>query len=196
METRCAISRLITLLFLIGLGLVSWLGMQIVHEFGHVLAAWSTGGTVVKVILHPLHISETVVQPKPFPRLVIWAGPLLGCLLPGLFWIPWRRQQTLLEACLRFFTGFCLIANGAYLGMAWLLPVGDALDLVHLGTSKWQLGLFGAMTFPLGLWCWNGLGARLGIGKEAAPVTVLQMLGINALLGTIILCECLWSSKL
>ena len=34
----------------------SWLGMQDVHELGHVGAAWLTGGRVSKVVLYPLTI--------------------------------------------------------------------------------------------------------------------------------------------
>lgn len=33
--------------------LASWLGMQAVHESGHVLGAWFTGGLVARVFLHP-----------------------------------------------------------------------------------------------------------------------------------------------
>ena len=41
-------------LVLIGSALVdSWLGMQAVHESGHALAAWLTGGRVARVVLHP-----------------------------------------------------------------------------------------------------------------------------------------------
>jgi predicted Zn-dependent protease len=37
----------------------SWLGMQAVHELGHVLGAWWTDGDVSRVVLHPLSISRT-----------------------------------------------------------------------------------------------------------------------------------------
>jgi hypothetical protein len=30
--------------------LASWLGMQVVHEFGHVVGAWLTGGQVSQVV--------------------------------------------------------------------------------------------------------------------------------------------------
>src|SRR5207249_4106234 len=36
-----------------------WLGMMAVHEFGHVLGLWCIGGTVARVVLHPLTISRT-----------------------------------------------------------------------------------------------------------------------------------------
>ena len=47
-------------LVLIGSTLLgSWLGMQAVHESGHVIGAWMTGGRVERVVLHPLTISRT-----------------------------------------------------------------------------------------------------------------------------------------
>jgi len=48
-----------------------WLAMQIIHEAGHVLAAWVTGGTVTAVVLHPLAISRTDVAPNPSPLTVV-----------------------------------------------------------------------------------------------------------------------------
>ena len=44
-----------------------WLGMMIVHEAGHVAGAMLSGGTVIRVILHPLAISRTDVDPNHFP---------------------------------------------------------------------------------------------------------------------------------
>ena len=36
---------------------LSWLGMQAVHEAGHVLHAWWSGGRVERLVLHPLTLS-------------------------------------------------------------------------------------------------------------------------------------------
>lgn len=165
---------LTTIIFLICLCELSWLLMQVVHEQGHVLVAWISGMTVVDVILHPLRISETVIEPKPVPTAVIWAGPVVGSVIPGILWgldRSLRGKKDLPEACLRFFAGFCLLANGAYLGSAFQMPVGDAFDLVQGGTPLWQLGLFGLIGMGLGLWCWDSLRPRLGIGRDAAPIS-------------------------
>ena len=62
----------------------SWLGMQAVHESGHVLGAWMTGGKVARVVLHPLNISRTDLAHNPNPLVVVWAGPLLGVMEPLL----------------------------------------------------------------------------------------------------------------
>ena len=53
----------------------SWLGMQAVHEAGHVLGAWLTGGRVARVVLHPLTISRTDLAENPWPLAVVWARP-------------------------------------------------------------------------------------------------------------------------
>ena len=62
----------------------SWLGMQVVHETGHVLVARLTGGEVIKVALHPLIVSRTDLGQNPHPLAVVWAGPLIGSGLPLL----------------------------------------------------------------------------------------------------------------
>jgi hypothetical protein len=52
-----------------------WLLMQAVHELGHVLAAWATGGTVRKVVLLPWAFSQTQLAANPEPLVVAWGGP-------------------------------------------------------------------------------------------------------------------------
>lgn len=145
---------------------ISWWLMMAVHELGHVLGAWASGGRVRQVDLHPLQISQTTVEPNPHPLFVAWSGPLIGACLPLMLWFFARRS---LRPCLqkalpwmRFFAGFCLVANGVYLGSAVWEPVGDAADLVHYGVPVWQLVLFGTATFCMGIWLWHGLGRRKG----------------------------------
>jgi hypothetical protein len=65
---------------------------------------------------------------------------------------------------LRFFAGFCLIANGAYIAAGSFQSIGDAGDLLHHGTPIWMLWLFGIVTIPAGLLMWNGLGKHFGLG--------------------------------
>src|SRR5262245_36776670 len=116
-----------------------WLGMMIVHEFGHVVGAWLTGGTVAKVVLHPLAISRTDVWPNPHPLVVVAAGPVLGVLFPLIGWALARQARLARNYLVRFFAGFCLIANGAYLAFGALDGVGDAGDLLRNGAALWQL---------------------------------------------------------
>src|ERR1017187_5150683 len=90
----------------------SWLAFMVVHEFGHALTAWLTGGSVALMVLHPLQISWTTFTRNPHPQLVAWGGPFFGALIPVLFMIAARLLRSPGLYLFRFFAGFCLIANG------------------------------------------------------------------------------------
>src|SRR5947209_1664490 len=128
----------------------SWLGMQAVHESGHVVGAWLTGGRVAKVVLHPLTISRTDLAHNPNPLAVVWAGPLLGVLLPVAFWGVAAGLRMPGAFLLRFFAGFCLIGNGAYIAGGSFGGIGDCGEMLRHGSSIWQLWLFGVVTIPIG----------------------------------------------
>jgi len=137
---------------------LSWLGMQAIHELGHVLAAWATGGNVVRVVLHPVDISRTDVSPNPRPLAVAWGGPLLGVLGPLAFWAMsrWSREpRSGWRAFVDFFVGFCLIANGAYIGLGSFGQIGDAGDLLRHGAPQWLLIAFGVAAIASGLLVWH-----------------------------------------
>lgn len=137
----------------------AWMMMMAAHELGHVIGAWLTGGNVVAVDLHPLRFSSTLVDPNPRPRVVAWMGPAVGAALPLMGWIAWRLSRgpgAPGAAALRWFAGFCLIANGAYLGVGWMDDVGDAGDLLRHGAAVWQLATFGAVAVAGGLLLWHG----------------------------------------
>jgi hypothetical protein len=75
------------------------------------------------------------------------------------------------EFVLRFFAGFCLIANGAYIGAGSFTHIGDAGDMLKHDSARWHLWLFAAVTVPAGLWLWHGLGANFGLGKSNGAVS-------------------------
>jgi hypothetical protein len=180
----------------------SWLGMQDVHELGHVVAAWLTGGRVSKVVLDPLTISRTDLAENPRPLIVVWGGPILGVFLPLIVWLGARVFPSPLAGeglrvrgsdvrgpsvagsdatdaaarglpgtfLLRFFAGFCLIANGCYLGAGAFTHIGDAGEMLKHGAAPWHLWLFAALTAPAGLWFWHGLGPDFGLAKSNGTV--------------------------
>jgi hypothetical protein len=149
----------------------SWLGMQQVHELGHVIGAWVTGGSVTKVVLNPLTISRTDLAVNPHPLLVVWAGPTFGVLLPLALWIVALIAKLPVAFLLRFFAGFCLIANGAYIGFGSFDGVGDCGQMLRHGSLIWHLWLFGAATMPCGLWLWHGQGRNFGLGTAGRRVS-------------------------
>jgi hypothetical protein len=170
-----------------------WFGMMAVHEFGHVAAAWVSGGSVERVVLHPLTISRTDVSPNPHPAFVVWAGPIVGVLLPLLIFLVIRALRGPTTYLWRFFAGFCLVANGLYLGVGSVEPVGDARDLLRHGMPRWLLGLFGLATVPLGFFLWNGQGKHFGRGESRLPISRRHAIGVCGLLVFILVVEFLLS---
>jgi hypothetical protein len=168
-----------------------WLGMMAVHELGHAAALWSTGGTVAKVVLHPLTISRTDPGLNPRPLPVVWAGPFVGVLLPLAALCVARAACLPGTHLLRFFAGFCLIANGCYLGVGVFDAVGDARELLRLGAPAWQLGAFGLVTVPLGLYLWHGQGEHFR-RENVKPVAALV---VAALLAALVVAELLFSPR-
>lgn len=141
-----------------------------VHELGHVIAGLTTGGTVTKVVLHPLAISRTDISPNPNPLAVVWAGPIIGVVLPLTIWgILWKFKIPG-DYLARFFAGFCLIANGAYIGIGSFENIGDAGDMIKNGSPTWLLWLFGIITVPIGFLIWHRLSPKFGLSESNGRV--------------------------
>jgi hypothetical protein len=150
--------------------LASWLGMQAVHEFGHVIGAWLTGGQVARVVLNPLTISRTDLAENPHPLAVVWAGPAFGVLVPLILWSIAERLGIRGDYVLRFFAGFCPVANGLYIGVGSFSRVGDCGEMLRHGSDPWQLWIFGLLAASSGIWLWHGQGQYFGMGKSAEQV--------------------------
>ena len=181
-------NRLLQLILIASTLVASWLGMQAVHESGHVLGALATGGNVERVVLYPLAISRTDVMPNPRPLVVVWAGPIFGVLLPLAVWGAASATQLRGAFVLRFFAGFCLIANGAYISLGSFSRIGDCGEMLRHGSAIWLLWLFGMLAIPFGFWLWHRQGIYFGIvstgvvDRRVAYVTLVASL-VLVLLG-------------
>jgi hypothetical protein len=149
----------------------SWLGMQAVHELGHIVGAWLTEGRVERVVLNPLTISRTDVSHNPSPLIVVWAGPIFGAAVPLLLWLVASKARRPDAFVVRFFAGFCLVANGLYIGVGSFGRIGDCGEMLRQGSAAWQLWLFGAATVPIGIWLWHGQGSHFGLGDANGRVS-------------------------
>ena len=156
--------------------LLCWMGMQIVHEFGHVLGALMTGGRVSRVVLDPFTISRSDFAANPSPHVTVWAGSVVGSLLPVLCLgllsgaatrpdgqvrpdgqsQPTTGQERVMM--MQFFAGFCLVGNGAYLLFGGFDGVGDCGVMRQCGTPlPVILGVGGLLTVA-GFGVWHRLG--------------------------------------
>ena len=158
------------MLFIISAVMGAWFAMMAVHELGHVIGAYVTGGSVTRVVLHPLAISRTDVSPNPRPGIVVWLGPITGCLFPLCLSLVIPKRRAVLHNISRFFAGFCLIANGAYIGVGALDAVGDCREMLHTGTPLWGMITFGVGTVMLGLFVWHRLGSLSSFLRDPSAV--------------------------
>lgn len=153
---RSALRLLIRMVFLYA----CWIGMLATHETGHVLHAWLSGGRVERVVLPWLGFSRTDLSQNPHPLFVAWGGALWGVLLPlGLLVLAARFRPPLIN-WIAFFTGLCLIANGAYLAAGSFIAAGDAGDLLRHGAPHWTLAAAGTLGLASGLVMWHLLEQR------------------------------------
>lgn len=163
--------------------IASWYGMLLVHELGHVLAAWGTGSEVAAVRVPWVGFSQTEMVRYAEPAwVVVAAGPAAGVVLPALAWLAVRRiaRGWSGEPLARFFAGFCLVANGGYMASALVNASGDAADLLALGVPRWALGVPGLVSAGLGLAAWNGLGRSFGLGGGEVRRGMLASAGVGA----------------
>ena len=188
-------SRLFQILLITSTLVLSWLGMQAVHEVGHVLGAWAGGETVSKVVFHPLTISRTDASHDRHPLLVVWSGPILGSLLPLVVLGITKLLRSGLFYLFQFFAGFCLVANGVYVGVGSFGGVGDAGNLMRYGAHRWTLIVFGLACVPLGLSLWNGLGPHYGLGRPSGEVDRWAALGLLGLVMIVVLVEVVFGSR-
>jgi hypothetical protein len=166
----------------------SWLAMQAAHECGHVLISHATGGKVIRAAIHPLIISRTDICSNPHPLAVVWGGPGLGCAIPLLAFGIAALCRAPGVYLFRFFAGFCLVANGIYIGAGSFLANGaDPKVMTDSGSPRWVLCGFGIIALLLGLFLWHrqgpyfGLGAAKGkVSPGAAIVSAALFLGLVA----------------
>ncbi len=145
--------------------------MQVVHEAGHVLVALVTGAEVTKVALHPFIMSRTDVAENPHPLAVVWGGPLIGSGLPLLLFALAAALRMPGVYLFRFFAGFCLVANGVYIGVGRFIAEGaDPWVMTENGSPRWLLVAFGIIVFPLGLYLWHRQGPHFGFGRAKGKV--------------------------
>ena len=143
------------IVFLLAFLIACWFGMTAVHEIGHVLAAWLCGATVERVVLLPL--SRTDTHGVTHPLFVHGAGVVFGATFPVLLWSAAYRLRWKTALLFRFFAGFCLIANGAYIGCDFSVTgPTDAGLLIEHGASRLVLVLFGIACVSGGLFLWHG----------------------------------------
>jgi hypothetical protein len=124
--------------------------MSFIHEIGHCLSVLINGGVVNDIVWRYGIFSETLRSESTRPVMDIWAGPIVGCIVPLMTWAVFMKLN--LAQYLQWFASMCLIGNGLYLALGWMDLGSDSHDLIlndvslisiiGLGLSAFVLGLF------------------------------------------------------
>ena len=187
--------RLYQVLFIASVLAMSWFGMMAVHELGHVIGAVITHGHITGVVLHPMSISRTDVHPNPNPVVVVWLGPIIGCLLPLGLQLVIPSRMKILRNSATFFAGFCLLANGAYIAVGSFDRVGDCGEMLRTGTPLWLMVAFGILTIPSGLFLWHRLGPLKLFFANPTIITARTAWAVVAMTSAIVVAEVLLSYR-
>ena len=118
-------------------------------------------------MLHPLAFSRTDVHPVHNPLIVVWAGPIGGCVFGALIslLLAALRRQMLTAALLT--CGICWLVNAVYIGSGAVVPIADSRALIDFGSPRWMLAAFGLVAgIPGYLLVRKGV-ARLRVQLEA-----------------------------
>ena len=97
----------------------SWCVMTFTREAGHVVGGWASGGALREAHLLPWELPYSTFEPDPRPLVTLWCGPVLGALVSLALAAAVRRPWAW------FIAQFCVLANGSYLAIAWVM--GDNL---------------------------------------------------------------------
>ncbi len=150
----------------------------LIHELGHALAMWTTGGSVARIALNPFSWSYTSYgSPPACPLITAWAGvvfsSVVGVLSLALIWS--RRDAWCVAVALM---GVCtLLGNGLYLTVDALLHAGgDATSIIALGTPQLYVVGSGIALVALGLVACHLQLPRIGLASSDGFLTRIVVL--------------------
>ena len=126
------------------------IGMHVavlLHEFGHALGFWISGGTVARIVMQaPLPAGRVEGEgPDRLTYLWVWGGVVFGSMITvaPLAIARCLGRQSLIRFAALMTAAFCLGHNGMYLFIGSIIPFSDASNMINLGASRSVLFLLG-----------------------------------------------------
>ena len=104
--------------------------------------------------LRSASLRSTLFPDSKYPLIDAWAGAIIGVIVPLLIFLILKKLNRQ-NYFISIFTGFCFLANGVYLGFAWVDKVGDTGEILRHGGNVISMILFGLITTSTGLFIWH-----------------------------------------
>lgn len=145
----------------------------VLHELGHAIAYWTTGGTIERIVIHPFSWSYVIPgSVTNYPNFTTWGGVVFGTIMALLLVaVVWRWRGPYVMPALLTGVVAC-IGNGYYLVCDYVAGTGhDAGSLVESGTPGAVVVIVGVALIGVGF-CLAGIfiplmGIRQGDGAVA-----------------------------
>jgi len=124
----------------------SWFVMTLTHELGHIVGGTCCGGSLQSDDLLPWHFPYSIFEHDPFPLVTLWAGLIIGVLVPIAFAMISQRDW------IWFIANFCVLANGVYIATAWISGDRflDTQKLLEHGSSPIAIAAYCLLTIGFG----------------------------------------------
>ena len=152
------------LAFAAGAVVVAYNGSMLLHEFGHVIHLWVSGGTVAGVRVSPIDVSYVYKGDNPHPQFVAWGGPVWGAVLPAALVALACAARSRMTALALVLATFALVFNGGYLTVGAFQPGGDTAQLLQHGAPVWSLVAAGLPMLAAGVLVASRVPSALDIG--------------------------------
>jgi small basic protein len=157
-------------LFVFGSFSFGWVLGIVLHELGHALAMWLTGGIVERITITPFSWPYTYYGSAPrYPQFTTWAGLLIGSAL-GLVVVFGVRKRTTPYLLPFLFAGLAPMLNGGgyYLVDTFVSKQGDATDLIRAGVPEYVVIGAGILFLAVGAGFVIRYAYRLGLTPREA----------------------------
>ncbi|MEJ5258649.1 MAG: M50 family metallopeptidase [Anaerohalosphaeraceae bacterium] len=154
---------------------------KFLHEIGHALGAWSTGGTVHGVVIHPFSWSYAIIV-SPRNDITTWAGSVLGSLFGILITLSvfkWRSGRLLIPLLVGPVACLC---NGSYLVLGSVFHLaGDGSILAARYAPAGAVAAVGLLMLCAGMLLAVLIIPELGFGAADGIVHRTAVLAIGIL---------------
>ena len=168
---------------LLGAFVSGQLAQRAVHELGHAIGTWVTGGEVYRIILHPFLEGRCEHSTTSFPMITTLAGVGFSILVGSVAILLSRRYHHPMLAPLVMMGIAAFFSSGFYYIVGVIIPFGDPGYLTNaLGASSILVLLFGISMVGLGIVAATpALGPVFGMGSHEPIGRMILTLSLGVL---------------